>query len=214
MIKRRQLAEFNDRCFTVVPAVFSTPEVREMLAAFDRLEALARQLGESCTYRGSEFVIEPNGNGRAAIQRIVWCGAAEPTLSDYGRDPRLLKMAGLLLGAWEMRQLINQAHFKLPGDGVAFPWQQDGSHVQAVVALDEIPERQAGTSDASRAEALTMKPGAVALFGPHGLHRGRADDSDRPRRVFINGFAHPDANRPVHPGRDAGRLVRITRNGA
>jgi ectoine hydroxylase-related dioxygenase (phytanoyl-CoA dioxygenase family) len=54
-----------------------------------------------------------------------------------------------------MNQLINQAHFKLPGDGVDFPWHQDsthrrygrgewvdangrGSYVQTVIAVDDI----------------------------------------------------------------------------
>ena len=58
-------------------------------------------------------------------------------------------MAALLLGSTEMHQLINQAHFKLPGDGVEFPWHQDSSHrrygrgqysyVQTVLAVDEVP---------------------------------------------------------------------------
>ena len=54
-----------------------------------------------------------------------------------------------------MNQLINQAHFKLPGDGVRFPWHQDsahrryggrewrdingrGSYVQTVTAIDDV----------------------------------------------------------------------------
>jgi ectoine hydroxylase-related dioxygenase (phytanoyl-CoA dioxygenase family) len=85
----------------------------------------------------------------------VWCGAAEPILSDFGKDPRLLAMASQLLGSPEMNQLINQAHFKLPGDGVEFPWHQDsthrrygggewrdvngrGSYVQTVAAIDDV----------------------------------------------------------------------------
>ena len=64
-------------------------------------------------------------------------------------------MAAQLLGSRGMNQLINQAHFKQPGDGVAFPWHQDsthrrygrgewkdangqGSYVQTVAAIDDV----------------------------------------------------------------------------
>jgi ectoine hydroxylase-related dioxygenase (phytanoyl-CoA dioxygenase family) len=157
MLERRQIEEFFQLGFTVVPDLFNPEEVREMIAAFDRLEQTARALRRSQGCRGSEFVLGQGLDGETAIQRIVWCGAAEPVLSDYGEDSRLLKMAALLLGSWEMHQLINQAHFKLPGDGVQFPWHQDSSHrrfgqndwtdlngtgsyVQTVLALDDVTE--------------------------------------------------------------------------
>lgn len=256
MIKRRQINEFFERGFTVAPDVFSALEVREMLAAFERLERRARELGTSGMHRGSQFVLGPAGNGNGsghagvAIHRIVWCGAAEPVLSDYGQDPRLLRMAALLLGSWEMQQLINQAHFKLPGDGVEFPWHQDsthrrygtewtdvngtGSYVQTVLALDDVtddngplemipgscklghvaplPDGSFPTDliDAARAVRLTMKAGAVALFGPYTLHRSTPNESAHPRRIFINGYAYPGANRRVYPGDGAGRTVCVT----
>lgn len=158
MLSGDQIEEFYDRGFIVQPDVFSGSEVEQMRAAFVRLEGMARQLGRTRTYRGARFVLEKiKGNSEARsvrIHRIVWCGAAEPVLSAYGRDRRLLTMAARLLGSGEMNQLINQAHFKLPHDGVEFPWHQDsthrrygqrewrdvngrGSYVQIVTAIDD-----------------------------------------------------------------------------
>jgi ectoine hydroxylase-related dioxygenase (phytanoyl-CoA dioxygenase family) len=90
------------------------------------------------------------------IERIVWCGAAEPELAALGRDGRLLRVAAQILDSPLMSQLINQAHFKLPGDELEFPWHQDsthrrygqewtdvngrGSYVQTVVAVDDMTE--------------------------------------------------------------------------
>jgi hypothetical protein len=55
-----------------------------------------------------------------------------------------------------MDQIINQAHFKMPGDGVAFEWHQDsqnrrygtelwtdggaphGAYIQTLTAVDEV----------------------------------------------------------------------------
>ena len=156
-----QVEAFFEIGFVTVAGVFSRREVEEMRAAFDRLQAIAERLRTTQMHRGSLFVMGTGGEdlppARPAIQRIVWCGAAEPVLSRYGRDRRLLEMAAGLLGSREMNQLINQAHFRLPGDGVAFPWHQDsthrryggsewrdvngtGSYVQTVTALDDIIE--------------------------------------------------------------------------
>jgi len=157
VLTRRQIDEFFELGFVRLPPPFSTAEVAEMRGAFERLERTAYRLRTTRMYRGSRFVLDALPGGGTRIRRIVWCGAAEPVLSHYGRDPRLLRIAALLLGSREMHQLINQAHFKLPGDGVEFPWHQDsthrrygrpewrdangrGSYVQTVLALDDVTE--------------------------------------------------------------------------
>lgn len=156
-LKRGQVEEFFDAGFILIRGAFSSTETAEMCAAFERLRRTAEGLGTTCMHRGSQFVLDQTEARQVRIQRIVWCGGAEPVLSRYGADRRLLRMAALLLGSSQMNQLINQAHFKLPGDGVEFPWHQDsthrrygndewrdvngrGSYVQTVLALDETSE--------------------------------------------------------------------------
>jgi hypothetical protein len=228
--------------------VFTDAEVERMREAFDRLESAAARLGETGVHRGSLFVLDrgPEGHPPVRIQRIVWCGAAEPVLSRFGMDPRLVEPAAQLIGSSAMHQLINQAHFKLPGDGVEFPWHQDsthrrhgtpewvdvngrGSYVQTVLALDDITpdngplEFLPGSCrlghvadshgklpeglDPSTAVAPTMRRGGVVVFGPYTFHRSLPNRSTSPRRVLINGFAHPLANTRVYPGEGAGRRV-------
>lgn len=157
-LSREQVQAFFTRGYVVQKDVFAPEEIAIMREAFDRLERAACLLGRTQIFRGSQFVVERVGEGddsRVRIDRIVWCGAAEPVLSEFGGDPRLLAIAAQLLGSRTMSQLINQAHFKLPGDGVFFPWHQDsthrrygtsewrdlngrGSYVQTVVALDDV----------------------------------------------------------------------------
>ncbi|HEX4826296.1 MAG TPA: phytanoyl-CoA dioxygenase family protein [Candidatus Polarisedimenticolaceae bacterium] len=153
----KQVREFFEDGFVVVPQVFSAREVAYMQSAFDRLERLAQQLAAPTMLRGSQFVVERTSGDvpRVRIHRIVWCGAAAPVLSYFGCDQRLVHFAAQLLGSSTMSQLINQAHFKLPGDGVSFPWHQDsthrrygqaewcdvngrGSYVQIATALDDV----------------------------------------------------------------------------
>jgi len=250
MLDRRRISAFFEDGFVVVPVLFSTSEIHEMRSAFVRLQRAAERLAGTGMHRGSKFVVERVATGGVRIQRIVWCGAAEPVLSAYGRDPRLLGMASTLLGTREMNQLINQAHYKLPGDGVEFPWHQDSSHrrfggdqwrdvnergsyVQTVIAIDDMTESNGSLRflpgscklghldlpadgrlpralvDPSSAVTATMRAGSVLLFGPYTLHSSQPNESDEPRRAFINGFAFPGANSRVYDGEGAGRLLRI-----
>ncbi len=144
--------------YAVFRNVFSAAEVQRMGEAFDRLEQVARRLRTTRMVRGSQFVVAAAhgaSDAQVQIQRVVWCGAAEPMLDALGRDPRLIDIASQILGGHEFDQLINQAHFKFPGDGVAFDWHQDsrhrrygtdlwtdvdgrGSFVEMVTAVDEM----------------------------------------------------------------------------
>ena len=241
--------EFAERGFTVVREVFDTAEVDRMRRAFERLEQTARRLGETTMHRGTQFVVERNSRGDLQIKRIVWCGGAEQSLSALGADRRLVGMACRLIGCEAVSQLINQAHFKFPGDEVTFEWHQDskhrrygtdlwtdvtgrGSFVETTTAVDpmtdnngplqfipgsnelgHVPTEPDGSLpddlfDASEAVTLTLEPGDVALFGPYTIHGSGPNDSDHPRRLFLNGFAHPDANRRDYPGCDAGRMLQ------
>lgn len=157
-----QLDAFFVRGFVHLPRVFERAEVARMRAACDRLQARAARLAEhgadgATLCEGSQFVLGRVASGPTAgqprIDRVVWCGAAEPDLLAVGHDPRLLSLAAQVLGTVQLQQLINQVHFKLPGDGVTFPWHQDcrhrrwgtpewtdvngtGSFVEIVTALD------------------------------------------------------------------------------
>lgn len=122
-----QVQAFYEEGLVVVPGVFRREETDAMRAAFDRLHAAAQALRTTQTSKGSYFVLTPRDE-KVIVNRVVWCGAAEPLLSDYGRDPRLLAIAAKLLGSRQMQQLINQAHFKMPGDGVSFAFHQDIQH--------------------------------------------------------------------------------------
>jgi ectoine hydroxylase-related dioxygenase (phytanoyl-CoA dioxygenase family) len=256
VLSSEQIGAFFDEGYIVIPELFSPGEVAEISAAFDRLEETAQTLRETTMYRGSYFVLEPYQDpaGDAEhirIHRLVWCGAAERRLLDLGRHPRLLRVVEALLDSPEMDHIINQAHFKLPGDGVAFDWHQDclhrrmgtdlwtdanglGSFVQTLVAVDPMtlengpiqvvpgscqegaitvdPVTRALPHDAfDMADAIPvlMKPGSALVMGPYTIHGSHPNDSAMPRRLFINGFAYPGANRRDYPGDGAGTRIVI-----
>lgn len=132
-----QFKQFFEVGFLQIPALFRADEIAAMRVCCDRLQKMADELGENgaegfVLHKGSQFVLgrveDGELKGKVRIDRVVWVGAAEPHLLAVGEDPRLLSLAAQVLNADTCEQLINQVHFKLPGDGVVFDWHQDSRH--------------------------------------------------------------------------------------
>lgn len=241
------LSVYSEQGFVVLPGFYTPGEVSELSSAFDRLERRAQGLREPTKIGDSLFVVEGRGHA-VRIDRIVWCGGAEPALGALGRSAALLATAAAVLGSREMDQLINQAHIKNPGDGVRFDFHQDSAHrrygtdlfhdvngsgsfVQTLTALDPMDAANGGlfvlpgshrrghvplvdgklpdgAFDLSRVIPLVLAPGDTLFMSPFTVHGSGPNCGTTRRRLFINGFATPGANRREYPG--AGRGVRVT----
>jgi len=59
------------------------------------------------------------------------------------------------------------------------------------------------------AKPVLLKPGSIAIFGPYVIHGSYPNESDKPRRIFINGFAYPGANKHEYPGCGTGVKIKV-----
>jgi ectoine hydroxylase-related dioxygenase (phytanoyl-CoA dioxygenase family) len=104
-----------------------------------------------------------------------------------------------------------------------------GSFVQTLIVLDEMTTDSGplkfmpGSSKWGRidfashdralrerdAVTILAQPGDTLFFGPYTAHASFENTSDRYRRVLINGYASPGANRRQYPGDGAGRRLEI-----
>jgi hypothetical protein len=212
------------------------------------LYAKAQTLRTTGDHDGAFFALAPSSDGSVVVQRVVWAGGSEPVLLRLSEDARLVTPALELLGTPHCEQLLCQAHYKMPNDGVAFDWHQDiqhrdkggdtwrditgrGSFVQSILLVDDMTEENgplefvplhAAVVDAERrlvrvdgrvqvdtsfAHPVTGRAGDVLFFGPYAVHGSTQNQSDKPRRVLINGYAAPGANKRYYPGRGACRLL-------
>lgn len=233
--------------FAVVPGLLAPGEVERLSTAFDGLLERARSgIGDG---GGAEFVVDRDP---FRLHRVVWAGGTSPAIAALGGDPRFLGIAARVLGSDTVVQLIQQAHFKLPGDGVDFDWHQDasnrrygtdlwsdvngrGSFVQIAVAVDPMGPDNGGLQmqpgshrkgfvaelgtgvvppehlDPSRVVAVELEPGDAVVFGPFVLHGSGPNPGPGARRLFLQGYASPGANRRVYPGCGTGVVRRIAR---
>lgn len=252
----QEIDRFFKTGWIVRNALFSRDEVRKMQACFDDLEHMAADLTATGPHRGSHFVLGQKDN-QQVIKRVVWAGSSQPYLLQIGADRRLTLPCSQLLRSAKLEQLLSQAHFKRPNDGVIFGWHQDiqhrdkgagtwrdvngsGSFVQTLILLDEMTpdsgplqfiygSSQWGRVDfgdhdyddpgyASRmppqfrdldATMITAAPGDALFFGPYTAHASFENTSQQYRRVLINGYAAPGANRRDYPGDGACRTISV-----
>jgi ectoine hydroxylase-related dioxygenase (phytanoyl-CoA dioxygenase family) len=239
---------FHDHGYVVRRGLFREDEVLAARAALERLYAAAQTLRATGDHDGAFFALSAPSDGPVVVQRVVWAGGAEPVLLQLSEDARLVDAALELLGTSRCEQLLCQAHYKMPNDGVAFDWHQDiqhrdkggdtwrdvtgrGSFVQTILLVDDMTEENgaleflprdavaldasgrlvkegaAARVEASRGVAITGRAGDVLFFGPYAVHGSTPNQSDKPRRVLINGYAAPGANKRVYPGRGACRTL-------
>lgn len=235
---------FHDSGVVVKRGLFRDDEVLAARSALERLYATAQTLTATGDHAGAFFALGKGTEGPVVVQRVVWAGGAEPVLLRLSEDPRLVEPALDLLGTAYCEQLLCQAHYKMPNDGVSFDWHQDiqhrdkggdtwrdvngrGSFVQTILLVDDMTEEngplefvpmQAVTVDTgrrlvkasvdpSRAISVTGRAGDVLFFGPYAVHGSMPNLSDKPRRVLINGYAAPGANKRFYPGKGACRML-------
>jgi ectoine hydroxylase-related dioxygenase (phytanoyl-CoA dioxygenase family) len=190
-LSAEQVEAFFERGWFVMPGLFSAAEVAVARAAFERLYDTAQRLRDTQMHRGAYFVLDAPASRDVVIKRVVWAGGAEPDLLALSADARLVAPALQLLGAAHCEQLLCQAHFKMPHDGVAFDWHQDiqhrdkgpgtwtdvngrGSYVQTILLIDDMTQTNGplqfipGT-DRSPATPETVDPAAaVTITGAAG----------------------------------------------
>jgi ectoine hydroxylase-related dioxygenase (phytanoyl-CoA dioxygenase family) len=74
-----------------------------------------------------------------------------------------------------------------------------GDRAQSTKRLAQFREEDAVT--------ILAEPGDTLFFGPYTAHTSSENTSDRYRRILINGYASPGANRREYPGAGAGRRL-------
>ena len=155
ILAKEEVVRFHEFGYLGIEGIFSQREVKEMSDAIDRIQKIALSQEGEFMHNGSKFYVIETSNGSKRIEHVNWCGAIEPLLMKYSRDKRIMPLVSELLGSKEANHLINQIHFKMPNDGMEFPFHQDskhrrfgtshwkdvngkGSYVNVILAIDEM----------------------------------------------------------------------------
>jgi hypothetical protein len=143
------VAEYRDRGYAIVRGVFAPAEIARIGAAMDQVYAEGVAHGRSFRHGNLFYNVITGPNGRPHVPMTQWPSYHQRVLDETRTDPRYLDILRPLIGE-NLKQIINQLHWKLPHSRGDFAWHQDSrfrkpdsayrnlgsSYVQTGLAID------------------------------------------------------------------------------
>lgn len=144
-----ELALYRRDGYAVIRGFFSRDEVDEIAAAVDQVHAEGVGHGRSFRHGNLFYNVALGDGGEPLVRMAQWPSYHEPVLNRVRLDPRIAELLEPLIGS-NLKQIINQVHWKTPGSLGDFAWHQDSksrrpasafrnlatSYVQTGLALD------------------------------------------------------------------------------
>ena len=178
VLSKNQIDEFFSKGWIALPNLFTQSEVDKIKACYSELEAAADKIKTTQMYEGSYFVLGEDKNAGTIIKRVVWAGGFQSYLLEIGSDQRILRPVSQLLDSNSFDHLLNQAHFKRPGDKVIFDWHQDIQHRdKGPGTWTDINGRGSYVQTALTIDPMTKDNGPL-LFMPGSSTWGKVDFGD------------------------------------
>ena len=183
------IADYRATGYGVLRGVFAAGEIAEIAAAFDRHWARGMALGASFRHGNLLYRIGKDARLGKTLRMVQWPSYQDALLARVRTDARLFALLEPLLGG-EIKQIINQMHWKRPGSVGEFAFHQDvrfrrpreayrnlaESYVQTGIAID----RHDAESGAMKIYPASHKMGEVDLANAGSVMDGEmADDSLR-----------------------------------
>lgn len=178
---------YREHGFAVVRGVFAPAEIAALADAFDRIRAEGMRHPKSFRHGNVFFRIAVDSAIGRTLRYMQWPAYIDPVLDRFRTDPRMLNLVAPLIGS-DLKQIINQMHWKPPGAAMAeFGWHQDirfrrpreayrrpgDSYVQTGIAVD----RHRAESGAMRILPGSHRLGELAV-GDGRVMDKRLDDGD------------------------------------
>jgi ectoine hydroxylase-related dioxygenase (phytanoyl-CoA dioxygenase family) len=134
------VAEYLERGYAVVRGVFSASEIATIGAAVDQIYAEGLAHGRSFRHGNLFYTVISGPDGRPHVPMVQWPSYHQAVLNAVRTDHRYLELLEPLIGR-DLKQIINQLHWKLPHSRGDFAWHQDSRFRRPVEAY-----RNLGTS--------------------------------------------------------------------
>jgi ectoine hydroxylase-related dioxygenase (phytanoyl-CoA dioxygenase family) len=142
------VSDFARDGYAVIRNLFSCHEVAEIAAAADQLHAEGVAHGRSFRH-GNLFYNVADGTRGPVVRMVQWPSYHQSVMNAVRLDRRIARLLEPLIGP-DLKQIINQVHWKAPGSLGDFAWHQDSrsrrpawayrnladSYVQTGLAID------------------------------------------------------------------------------
>ena len=135
--------------YAIVRGLFSRAEIEEIAAATDQLYAEGIGHGRSFRHGNLFYDVVSAAAGEPLVRMVQWPSYHQPRMDRVRLDTRIARLIEPLIGP-DLKQIINQVHWKAPSKLGHFAWHQDSrsrrpasayrnlatSYVQTGLAID------------------------------------------------------------------------------
>jgi ectoine hydroxylase-related dioxygenase (phytanoyl-CoA dioxygenase family) len=189
------LDQYREQGYAVVRGVFSESEIADLRAAFDRIRGQGERFGATFRHGNVLFAFGQDRTLGPVLRMAQWPAYFDAVLDRFRIDERMFELLRPLLGD-DLKQIINQLHWKKPGAANAeFGYHQDirfrrpreafrepaRSYVQTGIAVD--PHRR--ENGAMTVLAGSHRAGEIA-FAANGRVMETAKSDDALRRAGLD----------------------------
>ena len=143
------LTAFRNEGYAVIRGLFSPAEVEAIARAADQVHAEAVAHGRSFRHGNLFYNVAAGASGEPIVRMVQWPSYHQAALNAVRLDLRIARLLEPLIGR-DLKQIINQLHWKAPGSLGDFAWHQDSrsrrpawayrnlasSYVQTGLAID------------------------------------------------------------------------------
>lgn len=146
---RDNLANYPRDGYAIVRGLFTPREVQAIGEASEQVHADGVRHGRSFRHGNLFYNVATGSDGKPIVRMAQWPSYHQPVLNGVRLDRRIAEVLHPLIGA-DLKQIINQIHWKMPGVLGDFAWHQDSrfrqpesayrnlgaSYVQTGLAID------------------------------------------------------------------------------
>jgi ectoine hydroxylase-related dioxygenase (phytanoyl-CoA dioxygenase family) len=118
------VAQYRRDGYAIVRGVFTPAEVARIGAAADQVHAEGVRHGRSFRHGNLFYNVAEEAAGTPRVRMVQWPSYHQPVLNAVRLDRRMVELLAPLIGT-DLKQIINQIHWKEPGGQSEFAWHQD-----------------------------------------------------------------------------------------
>jgi hypothetical protein len=143
------VGDYHREGYAIIRGLFTPTEVEIVGAAIDQVHEEGVAHGRSFRHGNLFYNVSAGANGEPLVRMAQWPSYHQPVLNGVRLDRRMAKLLEPLIGR-DLKQIINQIHWKPKGGAGDFAWHQDSrfrqpewayrnlgsSYVQTGLAID------------------------------------------------------------------------------
>jgi len=171
--EREAIAEcFQKNGYAVIKNVFNADEVAVLKCATDRVKRRGLKIGRSFRQGNLGYWIKDDSHIGTNVIGMQWPSYDETVLELHRRDPRMLTLLEPMIGR-NIRQIVNQLHWKTPGSTFAVSFHRDRINRRPAEAFRALATSYVQT--ASVIDPMTAENGALLLVPGSHLRKPRSE---------------------------------------